>query len=204
MNDIIRLTIQINRKVRLTRRAMKNILKSFRANRLLYLSAAMVAGVLLIGGGLLYNNQRANESTGGVSKIPGPSKIDFSPGTSADQKIADAKKDTSAPANSSTNATAVTPIVSYVGQNGSRVIVNAFIPGIVETGGTCTFKANLGTNSLTPSPSVRTFIASSYTSCIQFSIPTSSFPKSGNWSFTITYSSVKHSGSSQVSSVEVN
>lgn len=154
-------------------------------------------------GGLLYNRQSDKPGKGG-SEIPATSKIDYSPGTAADQKVADAKKGTSAPTTSSATTATVTPILSYVNQDGNKVIVNAYIPGIVETGGVCTLHASLGSSSLTPPLTARTFIASSYTSCVQFSIPTSSFPRSGNWSFTVSYSSVKYSGTSQVSNAEVS
>lgn len=95
----------------------------------------------------------------------------------------------------------VKPTITYAAQSGSQIEVNAFVPGVIEEGGTCTLKLIKGTKTITKQTlGVRN---ATTTSCPAFNFERSEFSESGTWVATVSYASKIASGSSDISNLEI-
>lgn len=97
----------------------------------------------------------------------------------------------------------VTPIISYANQEtaGDPVIVNAYIPGFLENGGTCTLRLTKEASVL--QTTTRGVADASATYCPELVIPFSQLKSPGTWTATVVYSSSSVSGNSKDASVVV-
>ncbi len=170
--------------------------------------------VLLGGSAVAYNKYYRNPDSGSDQNNGDNANINFSPPTNEEKKETEEHKEEIAnpPApvpnptpGPSPQLKAVTPIITSWGTNSNNngYIVSAFIPGIVENGGTCTLKATLGANT----PITKTTSAendASSTTCSNFLLSRSDFLAAGNWSVKVSYSSSTSSGTSSAVELKVD
>lgn len=120
----------------------------------LLLIGAFLALCLLILFLVSRGKQNSTAATSPVT-IPGSSKVDLSPPTSADKTAADENKERivqreeQKPSNSDKKS--VTPIITSTSSTDLAIGVFAYIPSIVETGGTCTLTLTSSIGSATVS-----------------------------------------------------
>lgn len=151
--------------------------------------------VLLIGGGLAYNQFKDNRATTGStsSDTQSGNYINLNPPTDQEKKDAEENKKSLAEEPSPPSPTAngkkqVTPEIS----SATRSEVRAFVSGIFEDGGTCTATATkAGESSITAAK--KGFKNVSYTQCepIIWSLPDS------GWVVVVSYSSNTAEGQSE-------
>jgi len=95
----------------------------------------------------------------------------------------------------------VSVVIVDAGQYERTVEVRAYINGVVESDGICTYSFTQGASTLTrqttPSPSADT------TSCATLSVNTPDFPALGTWNLIVSYKSAKFSGTSSTRTVEI-
>ena len=156
--------------------------------------------VLLIGGGLAYNqlndNRSANESAPDSSDTQSGDYVNLDPATEQDKQETEENKKSLAeapgPPPTSNGKKQVTPLIS----SADRSEVRAYVPGIFEDGGTCTATATKGAQ--TETAISKGFKNVSDTQCmpIEWSL------LSGGWSVVVSYSSSTAQGKSEPSEVE--
>jgi hypothetical protein len=97
----------------------------------------------------------------------------------------------------------VTPEITSVRQAsaGSALEIRAFIPKILEEGGTCMATLTRGASKVSGSSSG--FVNVSHTTCRRIEIPAAEFPAAGNWTLTVSYKSSTSEGASAAQTVEV-
>jgi hypothetical protein len=96
----------------------------------------------------------------------------------------------------------VTPILTYIEQQDSgSVAARGYIPGIIENGGTCTLTLSKGSIKLADNHTA--YGNAQNTGCGLMIIDKSKL-SSGTWSATISYISVKYTGTSEPQNVRVN
>lgn len=91
----------------------------------------------------------------------------------------------------------VTPMFTDASQYGNTVEVRAYINGIVESDGTCTFTFTKDAKTITKTSASLT--NPNYTNCETVSVPTSEFASKGTWQLKISYQSPKSQGSASTS-----
>lgn len=107
---------------------------------------------------------------------------------------------TSAPTSGPAARTAVTPFITNASWDASSkaLDVSAIVPGVVESGGTCTVTVRLG--STTRSATGHGVAASSYTGCEAVSFASLA---AGTWTVDVAYASSKSAGTSKTGTVRV-
>lgn len=91
----------------------------------------------------------------------------------------------------------VTPLITRADQNEVR----AYVPGIVEGGGTCTATLSKGSTSISR---ISEGIAnSSVTNCRPIDLSSVQFPQKGQWTLVVSYNSTAASGKTEPTTVEV-
>lgn len=176
------------------------------------LLAVLLAILVITAGGWAIHSSKKQKAAPNSTDKPytissGGSKVDLSPATSQDQQYSDSRKDqitdtkpsdsTSPPSTSGS----VTPLITYAEQSDSTVDVSAYIPGIVEDGGSCTLTATLDNTKVTQTNPA--FMNAKTTNCKNFSVPVSEFSSSGIWNLKISYSSSSHTGTSAETTVTI-
>lgn len=117
-----------------------------------------------------------------------------------DKNLARAQADqTTAP--SPTNIKQVVPYITFIDQTNDNVEVGGIIPGIYESGGTCTLTAKNGTKQVTVQSEAQKNATT--TDCRPFTIPEVQFSPKGTWSFVVSYTSSNAQGSSQSKDMNV-
>lgn len=101
----------------------------------------------------------------------------------------------------SNSPVAVVPVISSWGYSDQNLEISGFVPGIIESAGTCTVKAVNGTLTATASSSGTPNAQN--VSCGLIKIPRSKL-NAGTWTITIDYKSTKHNGTSEPRSQDVN
>ena len=180
--------------------------------------AIALIGVLVIGAGAAaawwyYGHHPKNTVAVTSNDTPGPT-INYNPPTNEELQSAQQQKEdlikkqeqattpppASTPPETTTNN--VTPIITYAGMaDASNVSVSAYVPDIVEEGGTCTMTATKGSQTVTKQ--VAAGRNAQYTNCPTFYIAKTEFTGGGTWSVKVAYSSSKHNGSSPAQNMEV-
>lgn len=171
---------------------------------LLFLAAA---GILIILGLLIYNNQIGpiNQDTA----QPAAGTINLSPPTAQDleeaeqhkQKLAANKQAAAAPAENETRLT-VSPIFGFLNQaENGNIEANGYITGVIENGGVCTL--TLEKNEQSTSTSNPALADAQSTVCGLMIIERSQL-NVGDWTATITYSSPQYYGISEKKTIRVN
>lgn len=98
----------------------------------------------------------------------------------------------------------VQPVLSYAGYvdaTNQQVEVDAFVPSLVEEGGTCTLIATKDSQKVTVQTTGHTNV--SQTRCDNFVIERSRFPTGGTWSVVVSYDSATAQGSSAAQNMEL-
>lgn len=174
----------------------KNKQKQTSSKRKLYIIIAVI--LVLLGAGFLYVKQRENK--------PAPAQ---SPSTKLENKLSKEETDkkgapeTGTPSNTTkqsagqttpaTTGSNVTPVITYFGVTGSQVEVDAFIPAIIENGGTCTLTVTNGSTVVARATKPAHSNAQS-TNCENFLI--NSAGSSSSWRAVVSYTSSSHNGTS--------
>lgn len=131
--------------------------------------------------------------------------INLNPPTPAEKQAADSQKDTiikqQQAANQGTSAGSnqkvVIPSITYADTSE----VDAYIPGIVENGGSCTLTAIQNSKSFTKK--VVAIADASTTRCQNFNLTQNDFSSTGTWQLTVRYDSSDASGTSAIRTVQV-
>ncbi len=183
--------------------------KSSRSRKKILLGVGL--GVLVIIGVLFILEKKDIINLPFIGKDPETTSsddINYAPPTEQDKQENDQLKenlgDTNKPGNSSTTTSsgqAVTPTIVDATQYGNDIEVRAFIPGIVEEGGTCTVTLTKGAESIKRDSAG--IANTSDTQCSAFVIPRSAFSSAGDWSAVVSYKSGAHQGSSTTKVVKV-
>jgi hypothetical protein len=164
----------------------------------------IILAALVLAGSGLYLLAQHRQKDKNVS--PG-SSINLKPGTKADQDKADQDKnrlvnnDNQSSSNQTNNSKkAVSPTITYADINGGQLEISAFVGGIFEDGGLCSYKVSFGSTDLTKQS---TGVANVST----VSCPGVSFSKddieASQVSVVVTYSSATAEGSSVAKTVSV-
>lgn len=142
---------------------------------------------------------RDNKTTSTADKTE--DGIDYSPATQEEKADSDRQKEVDAGRDDTPPSNNVTPVIVDASQYGDEIEIRAYVPGIVEDGGTCTIKITKGQSTVTER--TEALQDASNTSCVSVAIPRSEFSSAGQWSVVVSYSSAKYSGSSQAATLEV-
>lgn len=128
--------------------------------------------------------------------------VDYGPPSEADQQVAEDHKEdlinpeTPPPINSGEKRQ-VTPLITYADQTE----VNAFVPGIYESGGTCTLTLSKG--DIKTTKEAQAIKDATTTRCPNFILTSSDFSSTGSWSATVSYGSPTAQGTSSAQVFEV-
>lgn len=129
--------------------------------------------------------------------------VDYNPPSEQEQKETEEFKQQQQQnaGDTQTNATGnITPIISYIGQYDASIEASAYVPNLVEKGGTCTLTLIQGASKV-----VKTTTAANdaqTTRCNLFMFPAKEL-KVGKWSATVSYSSSTSAGTSARTEFEV-
>lgn len=173
--------------------------------RPLVIGSVILAVALIIGAAyyLQSKNNTANDAPRGVNSV------DYGPPSEADKKETEAFKERQqneannpAPAPATANGKlAVNPVISYAGQYDALFEASAFVPTILEEGGTCTLRlTNAKTTVTKTSAGVKD---AKTTRCTIFSFPSRELKPAGTWTAVVEYSSSTAAGISNKVEVEV-
>jgi hypothetical protein len=176
--------------------------------RILNLTRLLVSGfvLLLFITSALYvlNTRRNSENEGTDTDSSNSEDIDLSPGTVQDQQQVDqhkenlVKREAQDPPASDSGKKKVTPTII----SASATSVKGFVPGIYESGGSCTAIFTKGSEQFSKqSAAVK---GATTTDCTPISMTRGDFPSTGEWSLVLTYSSATAEGSSASQKVMVN
>ena len=110
-------------------------------------------------------------------------------------------KPTPDPQKTRSGKTVVTPVISYAGQYDALFEAGAYIPGVIEAGGTCTITFKNG--GATVKKVTKGAEDATTTRCEVFSFPSRELSPKGTWTATLQYSSATSEGTSQPVTVEV-
>lgn len=173
-----------------------------------YASAiVIVAGALSFTAWHLSGNKADSNSKSSSATTKKKSKIDLSPATPSDQADSDSHKSDIVTQQNTPPATATaTPVIDFAGYNNpgtnTQLEVDSHVDGVVESGGTCTLTATLGSRTVTKT--VTGVRNAQNTSCPAFILTNSDFGASGTWNIQISYSSSAYSGTSKAQTLKVD
>lgn len=185
---------------------IKNVKKSKSLLLITLIAAAVIIGGLWLWQRSLNQDQVAQTTT----NEPGDtdSSMNLDPPTEAEKNATEQHKDElakqQASSNNSSNATnpaPVTPIITSAGQFSNNIEVSSFVPGIVESGGTCITKFTKGEQVVTKNTAA--LPDATTTRCPNLTIPKSEFPELGSWQVVVSYSSGKSIGKSETKVIEI-
>ncbi len=168
---------------------------------------AIVIAILAVSLVYFVRNRSSNKISSGTSG----STINYNPPTVDELAETKQQKETissgieSAKDNPAGDSTAtskkVTPVISSWNYSESNLQASGFVPGVIESTGTCTLTVVNGSQSASASvpgtPNVQNV------SCGLIKIPRSKLG-SGSWKLTLEYSSPGHSGTSEPQIQEIN
>jgi hypothetical protein len=158
-------------------------------------------------GGAVFLWMRSSEKPANNSDDNTFGKVNYDPPTDEDkayndrikEQLGNESQDQNNDPNTKKN---VSVTVVDASQYGSAVEVRAFIPGITESGGECTFTFTNGTNQVVRKSAAHA--EAQTTPCANLSVDKSTFSPTGAWSLVVSYSSSSSSGKSDVKTVEVH
>ena len=166
------------------------------------IAGASAVAILLVGFGGWYGWQRTQSNRVPVVEQPTTDEASVKTETLPQQNPSDpgtSKEGTTNPQPTPSGKKQVQPIVSYAGYvdektNRQQVEVDAFVPGLLEEGGTCTMNATKDSQQVTVTSTGHNNV--SQTRCDNFVVDRSRFPTSGTWSVVVTYESTTSQGAS--------
>lgn len=129
-------------------------------------------------------------------------KINLEPPTQQELKESESiKKNSVDPSNTTSNTSSVTVVVSNTYNDGTSLEIRAFVPGIIESNGTCMAELSKGSNKF--SANSKAFADATTTQCETIIIPLANFAEKGTWNLNVKYTSSKSSGTSANTEVEI-
>ncbi len=155
--------------------------------------------------GLITNNTSQTTSQNKPSDSKNASEPDktsndspnsISDGT-AEQQLPKPSSNSGSSSGSSSVSKSVAVSINDASQYGNTIEVRAYINGIVESDGTCTFTFTKDAKTITKTSASLT--NPNYTNCETVSVPTSEFASKGTWQLKISYQSPKSQGSASTS-----
>ena len=171
----------------------------------------LITSVILVttaasGAWLLLKNRNSLNSTSTKSSADSKEKINYSPGTEQDQKEADQRKQEIADQQNqspepTTGKKSVTPVIVDASQYDNVVEVRAYVPGVIEDGGTCTVTLTKGSLNVTKQSTGEKDATT--TRCTNMTIPRSEFKDYGKWNVSLSYSSSTTQGTASARTMEV-
>lgn len=170
--------------------------------------AAAVAVLAISAGVVLYlkndNSLSTGENPGSVINYNPPTKeelVETKDRKDTITKEAGTAKDIPATSQESSATNKVVPVITSWSYSDSFLRVSGFVPGVIESTGTCTVIAENG--SLTATGVSQGTPNAQNVSCGLIKIPRSELGI-GTWKITLKYSSTEHSGTSESQSQEVD
>jgi uncharacterized protein (UPF0333 family) len=166
----------------------------------------LIGAVLLILTGIAaYFYFRDSPNTATITTSTNEQKP-ITPATEEEKKESDRLKNATAdreaqPQASATQKKSIQPVIVDANLYDQTVEVRAYIPGIVEDGGTCTVTLRKGSHIFTRTSAG--FQDAKTTNCTKVTINRSDFPEAGTWSTTVSYDSNTASGTSDVRTFEI-
>lgn len=163
--------------------------------------AIVIASALVGAGAFAFQTWRNRDKTVTVDGINyGPASETEKNETDAHKKDLEKRIDMEANNNSSGN-TPVTPVIVDASQYLDVVEVSAYVPGVIQDGGTCTVKLVKGGATVTKT--VNGIKDATTTRCPVITIPKAEFSSTGTWTATVSYNSSTHSGTSKSQEVSI-
>lgn len=166
----------------------------------LLLTIAVVAGIIIF---VRLRKDSGADSQGGINYDP-PTQEERQATEKHKESIANGQSDE--PETDEGVMQSVTPFITVASQfndaqHGNRIEVRAYIPKIVQSGGTCT--VTLKQDDQTVSRQVSAQADAQTTVCDAAMIPRGEFPSGGTWSATVEYKSSNAQGVSDTMQVEI-
>jgi hypothetical protein len=168
----------------------------------------IVAILVLVAAGSAFAYHRNRTTSNAAKPTNAGQTTNYVPATNEEKKQSEDVKDkivndknnppTPTPAGDNLS---VTPVISSASFQNGEAEVNAYIPGVVEDGGTCTLTASLGTSSFTRT--TKSIANASNSVCPSFLIERSAFASTGKWTVKVNYASDRAKGSSDNVVLEV-
>lgn len=170
--------------------------------RRLLITVALLA--LMLGGIYLF----IIKGDSGTNTSSNETPINYNPPTDKEKRQTELNKDKVVDRQATENKPAqpgridIKPVIVDASQYGDQVEVRAYVPGVIEDGGTCmlTAKQDGQTTITRKSAGIRD---ASNTGCEAFKVPVKDFGATGRWSVTVSYESAKAAGSSDTATLEI-
>lgn len=177
----------------MAKRKSRKSSRKFLPKKILLIATAVLF-VVAVGAAYLFTRSTSPSNTQNKPK-PNP-YVNLNPATSQEKQQSQSAKDAivaqqdqqaQKPGDSTVTKTPVTPVITHADSS----VVNAYVSGLFEDGGTCT--ATFTQGSITKTFNSTAFANVSYTSCPPIHV---SGLDSGSWVLVLRYSSSSASGSS--------
>lgn len=172
----------------------------------------LIVLLLILAGAYAYT--LVSDGNSDQTAVPNDSSIDYSPPTEQEQKSGDEKKEEivkeqeyrysgSTPSDESngSNKKDANVIITFAGQEGQTIEVNAFVSDHIEEG-TCTIIFRKGSQTITKEAPAHADASS--TICTNPEIIRSEFPSSGTWTVQVVYESDGAKGESSERELQIN
>lgn len=171
--------------------------KSHKKALLITLGITVVVGVT---GAVAYQRYSKKDDRPAIT-YSGPTEQDVKDAEDNKQKVEE-RKDTEAQAkdNPGSQKKQVSPQITNASQLGNEVVVNGYIAGVFEDGGTCKVVFTQGARVV--SKSTNAFADATTTSCVPLRIDSGELG-TGTWSVIVSYSSQSAEGASQAQSLVI-
>jgi hypothetical protein len=163
--------------------------------------------VLLVGGFFVYRHFSSKPKSGSPVKtsLPAEQKVDLSPATQQDtedvnQHKEDLSKNDQSNSSQGADLKSVSLVIVDAAQYDQQVEVRAYVAGVVENGGTCTYTFTSGSSKVTKQ--TKAVADATTTRCPTLDVAKSEFSV-GNWSVSVSYKSLTAQGTSSAKSFEV-
>ncbi len=171
-------------------------------NKKVLIPVIVLVFAAVAGGLFMYKNRQSSTTPGTVTNPPGTEKLDLSPATEDDQKQADERKEQLADQEEQNQTPPTNQKVTPVIISASATSVRGFVPGIYESGGTCT--ATFTKDGKTVTKQSAATKGATTTDCTPISLTKADFPATGEWTVVLSYKSSTAEGSSASQKVTIN
>lgn len=186
--------------------------KKYIKDRELVIVLTVIGTILLICGTYFVqkrfrdNNNLSTTNNGQTTEA----KINLDPPTQEDIYRAESNKDrltdqqaTPSPTSGDTvGLKTVKPIITYAGQYAGDIQVGAYVSGVLDRAGTC--RTDLTQDNFKLTNLVNAITDASSMSCPEMAFQVSDLPRKGDWTVTVTYTSVTGTGVSDAKQIKVN
>lgn len=187
-------------------RAMKKNTFFKRYKKSILITSVILVTSVVAGGWFLVKNDSNSNNSETKSGVDSKDNINYAPPTNQDlkeaeqhkQEIIDQQKQSTEP---TTGKKSVTPVIVDSSQYDNEIEVRAYVPGVIEDGGTCSITFTKG--SLTVTKQSMGEKDATTTRCTNITIPRSEFKDYGKWNVTLSYSSSTTQGTASARTMEV-